>query len=78
MKTNPYSSVQKKHSRDISFMRGFGYEVETKDMPKLNPMSKIPSGQLFYLDFKYEGIKESEGERIFSELDPYGEENWNE
>jgi len=40
-------------------------------------MERLPIGKIFYLDFKYEGIKESEGERIFSDLDPYGEENWN-
>jgi len=50
---------------------------------KNNYGSLPPSGMLFYLDFSYNNLVQPEfkqsikkGKQIFCDIDPYGEENW--
>jgi len=37
-----------------------------------------PIGKIYYLDFQYnrDKIYQPTGRQIFSDIDPYGEENW--
>jgi len=47
------------------------------DIVSVRPMT-APVGRLFYMDFRYgnEEIKKEPKGQVFCELDPYGEEDW--
>lgn len=46
------------------------------DIIPVTPMFDPPRGLLFYLDFKYEEPVKKIINQIFSEIDPFGEEDW--
>jgi hypothetical protein len=60
------------------FARTIGSDIVT-----VRPMSS-PRVELFFVDFSYEGktlskksMREEDYNRTYSEIDPYGEEDWN-
>lgn len=65
-------------------MKKYKYSLfKNEDVEVMIP--KPPLGMIFYLDFKYDEDKyydkyytKKEIKRVYSELDPYGEENWEE
>lgn len=53
-------------------------KLVSRELIEVRPPSP-PLNIFFYCDFKYDfNYKEKIGKQIFSEIDPYGEENWEE